>query len=77
MAQVYFHCSSDDRVLLNYDGAEVADLTEAREHAAMLVCALIAEPGPEDWRDWMLHISDDLGEELFSLTFKSVMGCVH
>lgn len=77
MAQVYFHCSNNDRVLLNYDGAEVTGLTEAREYAAMLVCAMIAVPGPEDWRNWMLHISDDLGEELFSLTFKSVMGHAH
>ncbi len=77
MAQVYFHCSSTDRVLLNYGDAEVADMTEAREQAALLVRALIAEPGPEDWRDWMLHISDDLGEEVFSLTFKSVMGRLH
>jgi hypothetical protein len=77
MAQVHFHCSNDDRMLVNYGDAEVADMTEARERAALLVRALVAAPGPEDWRNWMLHISDDLGEELFSLTFKSVMGCVH
>jgi hypothetical protein len=77
MAQVYFHCSNNDRVLLNYGDVEVADMTEAREQAALLVRALVAAPGPEDWRNWMLHISDDLGEELFSLTFKSVMGYVH
>jgi len=77
MAQVYFHCSTTERALLNYGEAEVADMTEAREQAALLVRALVAAPGPEDWRDWMLHISDDLDEEMFSLTFKSVMGHVH
>jgi Domain of unknown function (DUF6894) len=77
MAQVYFHCSSSNEVLLNCRGADVAGLTEAREQAAMLVRALIAEPGPEDWRDWMLHASDDLGESLFSLPFSAFMGQPH
>ena len=78
MTQVYFHCSNNtDRVLLNYDydydDAEVAGLTEARER----VRALIAAPGPEDGCDWLLHIRDDLGEELFSLPFKALMGPLH
>ena len=77
MAQVYFHCSTTERALLNYGEAEVADMTEAREQAALLVRALVAAPGPEDWRDWMLHISDDLGEEMYSLPFKSVLGRLH
>jgi len=77
MTQVYFHCSNNEQVLLNYGDAEVAGLTEAREQAAMLVRALIVAPGTEDWRDWMLHISDDLGEELFSLPFKALMGPLH
>jgi hypothetical protein len=77
MTQVYFHCTSTDRVLLNYGDAEAAGLTEARERAAMMVRALIAAPGPEDWRDLMLHISDDLGEGLFSLPFKGLVGPLH
>lgn len=77
MTQVYFHCSSTERVLLNYAEGQVADLAEAREQAALLVGALIATPGPQDWRDWMLHASDDLGEELFSLPFKTVLGRTH
>jgi hypothetical protein len=77
MAQVFFHCSNAGRVLLNCCDAEVEDLTEAREQAAMVVRSLLAVPGPEDWRGWMLHISDDLGEELFSLPFASVMGRLH
>jgi hypothetical protein len=77
MTQVYFHCSTTEQVLLNYREAQVADLTEAREQAAQMVRALIGAPGPEDWRDWMLHASDDLGEELFSLPFSSFMGRPH
>jgi len=77
MAHVFFHCSTTERVLFNYGEALVADMTEAREQAAAVIGALIAGHGPEDWRDWMLHISDDLGEEMFSLPFKSVMGQLH
>ncbi len=74
MAQVYFHCSTTAQVLLNHAAAEVADMTEAREEAARMVHALIATSGSQDWRDWMLHASDDLGEVLFSLPFKSLLG---
>ena len=77
MAHVYFHCSNTGCALLSYGEAQVADLTEAREQAARMVRALIGAPGPEDWRQWMLHVSDDLGEELFALPFKSVMGRLH
>lgn len=77
MTQVYFHCSTTERVLLNYGGAQVADLTEAREEAALVMRALIAAPGPEDWRDWMLHICDDLDDELFSLSFAAELGPLH
>ncbi len=77
MAQVYFHCSSTDRVLLNHGEAQVRDLTEARQEAASVVRALVGTPGPEDWRDWMLHAIDDLGEPLFALPFIALMGPLH
>lgn len=77
MAHIYFHCSSTEQVLLNYGDAHVADMTEAREQAAQVVRTLIAAPGEEDWRDWMLHISDDEGEMLFALPFTAVIGAVH
>jgi hypothetical protein len=28
----------------------------------------------EDWRDWVLHASDDQGDELFVVPFASVLG---
>ncbi len=77
MPHVYFHCSCTEQVLLNYGGADVADMSEAHEQAALVVRELLALPGPEDWRDWMLHISDDLGEQLFALPFTAVMGPLH
>jgi hypothetical protein len=32
---------------------------------------------PEDWRDWTLHVSDDLDQEIFALSFSSVLGKPH
>jgi Domain of unknown function (DUF6894) len=89
MTRVYFHLSSSDHVLLDCSTADVADMTEARDRATATVRAMIAgggqgvqgvyedQEGQADWRDWMLHVSDDLGEMLFSLPFKSLMGPLH
>jgi hypothetical protein len=34
-------------------------------------------PGPEDWREWIMHVTDDLGEEIFALPFSCILGRVH
>lgn len=73
MAQVSFRCSSSGQVLLNVCDVEVDDVADAREQAAMVVRSLVAIPGPEDWRAWVLHVNDDLGDEIFALPFSSVM----
>jgi hypothetical protein len=77
MAQVYFHCSNARGVLIDRCGADVGDLVEARDHAARVVRSLITTPSPEDWRNWVLHVSDDLGDEIFVVPFASVLGQLH
>jgi hypothetical protein len=77
MAQVYFHCSHTQGVLIDRRGTTVADLVEAREQAASIVQTLIAAPSLEDWRDWVLHVSDGVGEEIFLLPFASLIGKPH
>ena len=77
MAQVYFHCSRDDVLMVDCCGAEVEGLTDARERAAMVVRSLIAAPALEDWRNWILHVSDDLGDEVLALPFSSLVGDPH
>jgi len=77
MAQVFFHCSTDQVVLIDRHGASVADLIEAREQAAGVVRSFIATPTLEDWRGWVLHVSDEAGEELFVMPFASVIGRPH
>jgi hypothetical protein len=74
MTQVYFHCSSAKEVLIDRCGAIVDDLAEARDRAACVVRSLTTARSPEDWRGWILHVNDDLGEELFVVPFAFVLG---
>jgi hypothetical protein len=74
LGQVYFHCSNAKGVLVDRCGAAVADLMEAIETATTVVRHHVAQPSLMDWRDWILHISDDAGEEIFALPFASVLG---
>jgi hypothetical protein len=77
MAQVYFHCSSSREVRVDQLGAAMSDLSEARDHAACVVRSLIMESSAEDWRDWIVHVSDDFDDEIFALPFSSVLGKPH
>jgi hypothetical protein len=74
MTQVYFHCSNADEVLIDRRGAAVLNLAEARDHAARVMQSLITAKTTDDWREWVLHIADDLGEEIFALSFAEVLG---
>ncbi len=77
MVQVFFHCSNTDGLLIDRHGTAVASLTEARDRAAQIMQSMISTPGTEDWRDWILHVSDDDGEEIFDLPFTSLLGKPH
>jgi hypothetical protein len=77
MTQVYFHCSNKKEVLLDRCGAVVDDLAEARDRAACVVRSVTMTPCLEDWRGWVLHVNDDLGEELFIVPFAFVLGEPH
>jgi hypothetical protein len=74
MTQVYFHCSNTKELLIDRSGAIVDDLAEARDHATRVVRSLTAARNLEDWRGWVLHVNDDLGEELFVVPFAFVLG---
>lgn len=74
MTQVYFHCSNADEVLIDRRGAAVANLAEARDHAAHVMRSLMTAKTTDDWREWVLHIADDYGEELYAVSFTSVIG---
>jgi len=77
MAHIYFHRSNEQGVILDRSGSDVADMAEAQACAKRAIHALIMAPGPEDWRAWILHVSDEEGEEIFAMPFASVMGKPH
>jgi hypothetical protein len=77
LGRVYFHCSNTRGVLVDQRGKSVVDLIDAIEEATSLVRSRIAAPTLEDWRDWVLHVSDEAGEEIFVLPFVSVLGKAH
>ncbi|WP_315741140.1 MULTISPECIES: DUF6894 family protein [unclassified Bradyrhizobium] len=77
MTQVFFHCSNPDEFLVDRRGTAVIDLAEACDHAERVMHSLISSESDEDWRDWVLHISDDLGEEIIAMPFASVLGPMH
>lgn len=77
MTQVYFHCSNTKKVFLDYSGVAVDDLVEARDHATRVVQSVTNERSLEDWRDWVVHVSDDQGDELFVVPFTFVLGKPH
>ena len=74
MTQVYFHCSNTKNVFVDRRGAMVDDLAEARDHATGVVQSLTKTSSLEDWRDWVLYVSDDQGDELFVVPFAFVLG---
>jgi hypothetical protein len=73
MSQVYFHCSTGYGVLVDRGGTDVDDMDDAHDRAMQFVGSLIATPGREDWRDWILHVSDEDGEEIFLVPFSSML----
>jgi hypothetical protein len=62
---------------LSDDRGAAMDLAEAREHAEGLVRRPVMTPSVEDWRSWILHVTDELGDELFYMPFASVLGKLH
>jgi uncharacterized protein DUF6894 len=77
MTHVYFHCSNADRIVLDPQGLEVEDFVEAHQCAAQIVRAFVASIGPDDWRSWTLHVSDESGEDIFVMPFACVVGRPH
>jgi len=77
MAQLYFHCSSPERVVPDRRGSQVEDLVEAHARAIAFVRRLVGTPGREDWRIWKLSALDENGDEVFEIPFTLVIGRLH
>jgi uncharacterized protein DUF6894 len=74
---VYFHYSTPRGVVLNQSATEVGDLPELRELAIRFVQTLISAPNLDDWRNCILHVTDDMGAELFAMPFSTTLGLPH
>jgi hypothetical protein len=72
-----FLCSNTKKVFLDHRGAVVDDLVEVRDHATRVVQSFTNERSFEDWRDWVLHVSDGQGDARFVLPFSFVLGRLH
>jgi uncharacterized protein DUF6894 len=77
MAQLYFHCSSPERVVPDRAGSEVEDLVEAHAQAIGFVQRIIGLACPDDWRTWKLQVLDEEGDQVFEVPFASVIGRLH
>ena len=77
MTQVYFHCSNTKKVFVDHLGTVVDSLAEARERATCVVKSFTNECRLKDWHDWVLHVSDDQGDDLFILPFTFVLSKPH
>src|SRR5262245_26697437 len=77
MTEVYFHFADADHLLVDCHGAAMSDLTEACAFAHLLVRTMMMTPNAEDWRNWELQVTDDLGEEIIVIPFSSALGKLH
>jgi hypothetical protein len=77
MTTLYFHCAGTEEVLLDRRGSEIEDIFDARARAFQIINAIITSAGPEDWRDWSVHVRNGEGEELLLVPFSSVLGKPH
>ena len=77
MTDVFFNCANPNLLLMDKQGLAVSDLSEAFDHADRLVRSMLMAPNQEDWRDWELRVTDDLGSEIFVIPFASVLGKPH
>jgi hypothetical protein len=77
MTEVFFNCSSPGHILRDRRGLSVAGLCDAYAQAEGFVRFLVMTPTAEDWRGWELRVTDELGCEMFSIPFASVLGKPH
>jgi hypothetical protein len=64
-------------MLIDQQGTSVDDLIEAREEAAAVVRSMVTTPNLKGWREWVLHVSDGAGKEIFVLPFAFLLGTPH
>jgi len=64
-------------VVPDRSGSDVEDLVEAHAHAIGFVQRIIGMATPDDWRTWKLQVLDEAGDQVFEVSFASVIGRLH
>lgn len=77
MTNISVRCSTARGGLLDGRAAVVDDLAEARDYALRVARSLIAARNSRDWRECRLSVVDDLGDEIFAVSFASIIGKPH
>jgi hypothetical protein len=77
MGTLYFHCVGTQEALLDRRGIEMDDLFDARARAFQIIQTIILTDGPQDWREWTVHVSNSDGDEVLEVPFASVLGRPH
>jgi hypothetical protein len=77
MTNVYFHCANEEHEFAAKCGVDIDNFVEACEHAHRIISSYVMTASAEDWRGWVLYATDELGEEIFTLPFASVLGKLH
>jgi hypothetical protein len=77
MTTLYFHCVGTQGALLDRSGTDMEDACDMRARAFLIIQTIVSSPGPEDWRDWSVHVRDDEGEEFMQVPFSTVIGKPH
>ncbi|GJD47533.1 hypothetical protein OPKNFCMD_0241 [Methylobacterium crusticola] len=78
MTHLYFHCGHADELMLDYRGADVVDLREAREHALGIARTLMASAyGVTDFSDWFVCVGDADDENLIVVPFSQALPTLH
>jgi hypothetical protein len=73
MPRYYFHIM-DGHALIDTEGTEVRDLSDARSQAIDTAGSLLSEKGRELWgkgREWTMTVADDTGLVVFTLCFSA------
>ena len=78
MAQFYFHCTNADEILVDRRGTDLPSLSEAHSRALGIVREMVTVvTGLHDWRDWLVRVSAENGEEVLLVPFAYALGRGH
>ncbi|ACL55210.1 DUF6894 family protein [Methylobacterium nodulans] len=78
MTHLYFHCGHSGELLLDYRGADVTDLKEARDRALAVARSVMETAyGHQDFSDWFVCVGDEDDEELMRVPFTSALPTLH